>query len=151
MLRRFLICLLAVGFAGCVERTITIQSEPKGALVYLNDKEVGRTPVTVPFEWYGDYDVVLRKEGYESLKTHSKISQPWYEYIPIDIFSEILLPGTIHDDRFLEYELKAAEPTNQKELSDRALDIRAQARGEAAPACPVAPATRPAKKMEISK
>jgi hypothetical protein len=126
-----------------VERTVTINSEPKGALVYLNDKEVGRTPVTVPFEWYGDYDVVLRKEGYEPLKTHSKISQPWYEYIPIDIFSELLFPGTIHDDRILEYELKPSEPTNQQELSERALDIRAQARGEAAPA---APATQPAKK-----
>ncbi len=133
MLRRLMIFLLVAGFAGCVERTVTINSEPKGALVYLNDKEVGRTPVTVPFEWYGDYDVILRKEGYDPLKTHSKINAPWYELIPIDIFSELLYPGTIHDDRILEYELKAAEPTNQQELSERALDIRAQARGEAAP------------------
>jgi hypothetical protein len=140
MLRRCLLGLLIAAFSGCVERTLTINTEPKGALVYLNDKEVGRTPVTIPFEWYGDYDVILRKEGYEPLKTHSKVNSPWYEYIPIDIFSELLYPGTIHDDRILEYELKAAEPTNQQELSARALDMRAQAQGET-------PCTQPAEKL----
>jgi hypothetical protein len=48
--------------AGCVERTITINSEPQGALVYLNDEEVGRTPVSVPFLYYGTYDVRLEHE-----------------------------------------------------------------------------------------
>jgi hypothetical protein len=30
--------------AGCVERRLTITSEPSGALVTVNSKEVGRTP-----------------------------------------------------------------------------------------------------------
>ncbi len=42
---------------GCVERTVTITSEPDNALVYLNDEEIGRTPVTVSFTFYGVYDV----------------------------------------------------------------------------------------------
>src|SRR5262249_26230601 len=33
--------------AGCIERTVTIRTEPDNALVYLNDEEVGRSPVTV--------------------------------------------------------------------------------------------------------
>jgi len=48
---------------GCVERLITVKSTPAGALVYLNDEEVGRTPVTVPFRFYGVYDVRLEHEG----------------------------------------------------------------------------------------
>src|SRR5258706_9997592 len=53
--------------AGCVERTMTIKSDPPGALVYLNDREIGRTPVTRDFTWYGDYQVEIRKDGYESV------------------------------------------------------------------------------------
>ncbi len=53
------LCLLT----GCVERLITVKSTPAGALVYLNDEEVGRTPVTVPFKFYGTYDVRLEHEG----------------------------------------------------------------------------------------
>ncbi len=48
---------------GCIERLITVSSQPPGALVYLNDEEVGRTPVTVPFRFYGVYDVRLEHEG----------------------------------------------------------------------------------------
>ncbi|MCP4263659.1 MAG: PEGA domain-containing protein, partial [Planctomycetes bacterium] len=41
--------------SGCVERKLTINTEPQGALVILNDEEIGTSPVTVSFEWYGDY------------------------------------------------------------------------------------------------
>ncbi len=47
---------------GCVERTISISSEPSGALVHLNDEEVGRTPLTVPFTFYGTYSVRVTHE-----------------------------------------------------------------------------------------
>lgn len=66
MLRPVSRCLpLAALFvlAGCIERTITVTSKPAGALVYLNDEEIGRTPVTVPFTFYGVYDVRLEHES----------------------------------------------------------------------------------------
>src|SRR5688500_8891874 len=57
-----LFLVLTVAVAGCgVQRSLTVQSEPPGALVYLNGLEVGRTPVTRDFTWYGVYDVELRK------------------------------------------------------------------------------------------
>ena len=71
---------------GCVRRTVTIHSEPAGALVWLNDEEVGRTPVTTDFLWYGDYDVVVRKDGYQTLVTHAVIPQPWYQWPVLDFF-----------------------------------------------------------------
>ncbi len=120
MLAIILLCI----FVGCVERTVTINTEPKGAIVWLNDKEVGRTPVTVPFKWYGDYDVIIRKEGYETLKTHRKLVRPWYEYIPFDLFAEVFTPAVIHDDHFWEFELEQGQPVAEKELLERAMEFR---------------------------
>jgi hypothetical protein len=80
-----LTCLLSVG---CVQRTISITSEPAGALVYLNDDEVGRTPLTVPFVFYGIYDVRLEAEGYHPLWTQQKAKAPWWETPGIDLIAE---------------------------------------------------------------
>ena len=65
----YLVVALAVlaGLTGCVRRTIRITTEPPHALVYLNDQEIGRSAVTTDFIWYGDYDVIVRKEGYKTL------------------------------------------------------------------------------------
>ncbi|HQI29243.1 MAG TPA: PEGA domain-containing protein, partial [Sedimentisphaerales bacterium] len=52
---RVLLCLTGVLLTGCVERRLTIYTEPPGAIVTLNDQEIGVSPVTVPFNWYGDY------------------------------------------------------------------------------------------------
>ena len=64
--------------AGCARRQVTVTSNPSGALVYLNDREVGRTPFTTDLVWYGTYDVVLRKEGYETLHKRTRVNAPWW-------------------------------------------------------------------------
>lgn len=83
-----LACLVAGG--GCVRRTLTVTSDPPGALVYLNDEEVGRTPVTVPFTWYGTYDVRLEKDGYNALWTKRETEMPWWENPGPDLIAEAL-------------------------------------------------------------
>ncbi|MEM9347839.1 MAG: PEGA domain-containing protein [Planctomycetota bacterium] len=75
---------------GCVERRLMITSEPAGALVYLNDEEVGRTPLEVPFTWYGTYDVRLEREGYRTLQTQQVAEQPWWEVPGPDLFAETI-------------------------------------------------------------
>lgn len=84
---------------GCVRRSMTFNTDPQGAVVHLNDREIGRTPITVDFTWYGDYDVVYRKEGYTALSTHHRVRPPWYQVWPIDFFAEVLTPFEIHDHR----------------------------------------------------
>src|SRR5262245_4912187 len=97
-------CLLIVSMcllAGCgVKRTLTVNSNPPGALVYLNGTEIGRTPVTREFTWYGTYGVELRKDGYDTLKTHGDVIAPWWQWVPFDFFAE-LLPFRPHDKRHL--------------------------------------------------
>ena len=56
-----LIC--AISIPACVERTIAVRTTPPGALVTVNDVEQGRTPVTFPFTWYGNYRVRLELPG----------------------------------------------------------------------------------------
>jgi len=112
---------------GCVERTLTIRSAPDGALVHLNQREVGRTPLTVDFTWYGDYDVVLRKDGYQTLTTHRRIHAPWYQWPGIDFVTECLIPATITDHQEIAFELQPAEPVRRAELLQRSEAFRQQA------------------------
>ena len=62
-----IICCLVASLllCGCVERRLTINTKPQGAVVALNDEEIGESPVSVNFNWYGDYCVRISKEGYE--------------------------------------------------------------------------------------
>ena len=123
-LRRFVMILAVAGLlGGCVERTITVTSDPPGALVLLSDEPKGRTPVTFSFLWYGDYEVILRMDGYDTLVTNAEISPPWYEIPPMDLFSA-LAPWTYHDDRFLHYTLTEHEAPTSEELINRAEELR---------------------------
>ena len=110
--------------AGCVRRSLTIHTEPPGALVYVNDEEVGRSPVTTDFLWYGDYGVTLRKEGFQTLQTNEKIKEPWYQVPPIDFWAEVLWPGSFHDQHSFSYTLAPAEFPNREELVQRASELR---------------------------
>lgn len=82
----------ALAGVGCVERTVSITSDPSGALVTLNDEEVGRTPLTVPFTFYGVYDVRLEREGYQPLWVQKNAKAPWWENPGPDLFAEAV-PG----------------------------------------------------------
>lgn len=119
--------VLALCASGCVRRTLTIRTTPPQALVFLNDQEMGRSPVTTDFLWYGDYDVIIRKEGYTTLKTHWQIDAPWYQRIPMDLFAEVLYPGWIHDVHERRFELEPATTPTQEELLRRAAETRERA------------------------
>jgi hypothetical protein len=119
--------MLITTSTGCVRRTITITTEPPQALVFLNDQEVGRSTVTTDFLWYGDYDVIIRKEGYKTLKTHWNVEPPWYQVVPIDFFAEVLWPGHIHDQRSRHFMLEVDTPPTKEELIQRALETRERA------------------------
>ncbi|MEK7710975.1 MAG: PEGA domain-containing protein [Planctomycetota bacterium] len=125
--------LLALAWAcgaasgGCVRRTISITTDPPNARVFLNDQEIGRSAVTTDFLWYGDYDVIIRKEGCKTLQTNWNIKSPWYQWIPFDFFVEVLWPGWIHDARAQHYVLEAAEQASAEEVIKRAENAREQA------------------------
>jgi hypothetical protein len=117
----FVFSLALLGSApGCVRRSLTVTSNPPGALVYLNGQEFGRTPVTRDFTWYGNYDVALRKDGYETLKTNGKVIAPWWQWVPFDLPAELL---PLHDKHTLSYRLK---PTSEAAVAPDAMLARAE-------------------------
>jgi len=124
-------CLLGLGW-GCVERTITVTSEPAGALVHQNDEPVGRTPVVVRFTFYGVYDVRLEKEGYEPLWTQQEAAAPWWENPGPDLVGE-LIPGN-EVGLAWHYDLEPATPVDAVDpdaLVERAEAMARELRGEA--------------------
>jgi hypothetical protein len=139
-----IVLLLSLLLAGCVRRTLTVKSDPPGALVHLNGVEVGRTPMTSDFTWYGTYDVVLRKEGYETLKTRGKVIAPWWQWVPIDLFAELL---PLHDKRALSYTMKpyTEAAIDSQQMLSRAEQMRTQLRSSRYTRKPAtAPTTTPA-------
>ncbi len=126
-------CVLVLALAGCVERTLTITSDPAGALVYASNVEIGRTPVTIPFTWYGDYYFVLRPEGmkgYETLKTHAAVNPPLYDIPPLDLLSE-LAPWTYYVKRSVHFTLPRREAPTDSELIRQADEMFGQTLGGA--------------------
>lgn len=81
--------LLMLAAPACVRRTIAITSTPSEALVYVNEREVGRTPCEVDFLFYGEYDVRLKLDGYESIVGSGTASAPFWDFIGADLVSEI--------------------------------------------------------------
>ena len=116
---------------GCgVQRTLQIESDPPGALVYLNGNEVGRTPMRKNFLWYGTYDVELRKEGYETLVKPTPVWAPWWQVPPIDFLAE-LVPLPLEDKHAVEYRLKPTgmEQADPNAILRRAVAMRGRLRG----------------------
>ncbi len=123
--------LVLASTVGCIERTVTINTEPQGATVFLNDEEVGQSPVRVPFTWYGDYDIILRKEGFKTVQAHHRLHTPWYQYPFIDIVSECFIPFTIHDDHVIDtFALETYVAPDKDELLHRSGELRARALSE---------------------
>ena len=120
-------CLItAIILSGCVERMLTIKTVPTDALVTLNDEEIGTSPVAVSFNWYGDYNVVIRKEGFETLKTHRKLKGPWYDMFPFDLFAQVLNPNRIVDTYEWTFELEKQKQPSRQELIKSAEDLKSQ-------------------------
>lgn len=105
--------LLAIVLAagpGCIKRSISVRSDPPGALVYLDGLEVGKTPLDgVRFDFYGTREFTLHKDGYLAERQTVDINTPWYSYFPLDIFTELLNPWRIDDHRDFYFALKRAE------------------------------------------
>ncbi len=120
--------LLALVFAlpavGCVRRRLNVRTNPPGALVYVDNQQIGTTPCSVDFTYYGTREIRLVKPGFETLTVNQPIPTPWYEYIPLDFVSENLVPTKIRDNRTVTYDLapQAIVPTQQ--LVDRGNQLR---------------------------
>jgi hypothetical protein len=140
---------LAPLVGGCVEQTLTVDSNPPGAVVYLNDQEVGRTPMTVDFKWHGWYDLVIRKEGYQTLKAQAPVIAPIWNWMPLDLFAE-LLPVRLKDAQHLHYTLQplSGQVINPHQLVGRGEEMRTELETGVNPARAARPKTAQTKSAQ---
>jgi hypothetical protein len=128
--------LFLAGLAcGCVQRRMTIRSDPPGALVYVDDYQIGTTPVSHDFVYYGTRKIRLVKDGYETLTVRQPFPLPWYEYFPLDFVSENLVPWEIRDERVVDLSMAPAAATPPEVVVARAEQARLAA-GSLPPAGP---------------
>jgi len=118
--------------AGCVERRLKINTSPTAAQVILNDEQIGPSPVTVTFQWYGDYNVRISKEGCQTLVTHRALKAPWYDTFPFDFFAQVVWPGRIVDSYEWTFVLQARQPVDREDLIRKGQALQQQLDAEAA-------------------
>ncbi len=109
---------------GCVQRRMIVRSNPPGAVVFVDNQEIGTTPCATDFIYYGTREITIKKEGFETLTVKQPIPTPWYQYVPLDFVTENLVPGQIRDTRLLEYTLQPTQAVNPQELVGRADTLR---------------------------
>ena len=131
---------LAGGAGGCRTHTLEVTSEPPGATVWLNDEQIGRTPLETDFVHYGTYDVRVRLDGCIPLATHRTAQAPLADQPGIDFFSQAF-PGraVVHWHFTLE---PLPELTDQRGAEDAAF-ARAKAFRDSAGIKPQAVPTQP--------
>jgi hypothetical protein len=128
--RRMAFILLAATTlsSGCVERRYTLRTNPPGALAIVNGEEIGQTPVSAPFFYYGDREITLIRDGYETRTVIQPINAPWWDNLLTEFFTENLVPFHLRDEREFNYQLTQASMSQASDLRDRAEELRSQAR-----------------------
>jgi hypothetical protein len=122
---------LLLATAGCVERRYTIRTDPPGALVVVNGQEIGTSPVSKSFTYYGDRDIRLFKDGYRTERLVQPVKAPWWDNYLTEFFSENLVPFTMRDEREFVYQLTPDSSPATEDLLNRAEQLRSQ--GQAPP------------------
>ncbi|MDG1991244.1 MAG: PEGA domain-containing protein [Pirellulales bacterium] len=148
----FCVVALLLMSIGCVQRRMTVRSNPPGALVYVDDYQIGTTPVSTDFVYYGTRKIRLIKDGYDTLTVQQPFPVPWYEIFPLDFVTENLWPWEIRDERVVDLAMIPAGTVPAETVVSRAeLARRSAGSGPPVPVAPVAvpppsfsPSTTPA-------
>jgi hypothetical protein len=112
---------------GCIERRFVVCSDPPGAVVLVDGKPIGLTPADDHFVYYGDRDITLIKDGYQTLKVKQEVKMPWYEWPGLDFFSENLWPFKIIDVRRFCYQMEPLQAVRSDQLLQDAETLKNRA------------------------
>lgn len=124
---------LLIGFAtglislsGCVERRYTIRTDPPGALAIVNGEEIGPTPVSRNFTYYGERKITLMLDGHNTKTVIQPIDAPWWDNMITEFFTENFIPYIFRDEREYLFPLEPATVPEKNDLVGRAEALRAE-------------------------
>ena len=123
-----LLSLFTTTTDAAVRRRITIKTNPPGALVYIDDQEIGVTPVSTSFTYYGTRKIQIVKDGYETVTVLREIKPPWYQIPGIDFVTENLMRREFRDERLLQFQLVPLRIRTTNELIQRGSELKQRAR-----------------------
>ncbi len=100
---------------GCVTRKLFIRSEPPGAEVLLDGEVVGTTPYEQEFLSYGVRRVELRLPGFQREVQAIDVERPWWQYFPMSLVTDVLVPWHIQDDHHFMLPLQTYQAVNGRD------------------------------------
>ncbi len=103
--------------------------------MYVDDYQLGTTPVSHDFVYYGTRKIKLVKDGYETLTVRQPFPLPWYQYFPLDFVTENIIPWEVRDERVVDLAMVPAASTPPESVVARAEQARLAA-GSLPPADP---------------
>ena len=118
---------------GCngVRRRLTIRTDPPGATVWVNDQEIGRTPISHNITYSGTYKIRLAMEGKKTKTVMYAVKTPWYLWPGVDFISENLVPGELRDQQICDERLEPDLVAAPEELFENAAQMRQEAHQQA--------------------
>ena len=85
-----------------------------GGAIVVDDQEIGTTPCSASFVYYGTRKVTVMKDGYRTETLYQRINPPWYETFPLDFLSENVVPTELRDERIVDVQLVPEDRTPTK-------------------------------------
>ena len=122
-----LLFLLAT-MTACVERRLWVRTDPKGAAVRINGRDVGRSPVGWRFDHYGTVLVEAELAGHEPIQKEVRLKSPWDQKPVIDFFADVLVPIRIRDDHEVKLQLEPSKPLTAAQVERAIRELRTAAR-----------------------
>ncbi len=120
--------LAMLSLTGCVRRRLTVRTNPPGAVVSVDNQNIGTSPAASSFVYYGTRELRIEKDGYRTETILRTLDPPWYEYPVIEFISESLWPWEIRDERVIDVELVPKQVQPMEQVVSRADQLRGQAR-----------------------
>ena len=118
--------LFLISSPGCISRRMTLVTNPPGAMVLLEGREIGYSPASADFTYYGTRQVTMIKDGYETRTEYVTVPAPWYQWPVIEFFADNFSPRRVTDRRMYSFDLQPKQMVSDDELRSRARQLRSE-------------------------
>jgi len=117
---------------GCqsTHRRLTIDSQPRGALVLVDGERIGFTPASISYDYYATRRITLVKDGFETQSWLQPVKPPLWQIPPADLVTDNFLPWQAEDRRVVRRRLMPKTLARTEDVLGRADDLRSRSNTE---------------------
>ncbi len=127
LLRLFPAILIVLLLPGCFHRRVTIFSDPPGALAKVDGKVIGYTPASYDYTWYGEREIELLRDGYETQKQLIRFGAPWYQKFPFEFLSDNFAGTHLQDHRQVRIGMQPRRRDSSTDVLQRGRSLQSEA------------------------